>query len=545
MFGRLEIARSRWAAIGAVSVVLVGGGGLLTASASGSPGASSFVPITPCRLLDTRSPGTIGPKATPLEAQTSFTAAVWGTNGNCTIPSDATGLSMNVVAINPTADSYLTIYPADKPLPLSSSLNWVGGQAPTPNAVTVGVSADGQIAFFNNAGTVDLAADIVGYYEPSGSGPAGPQGLPGTPGTNGTNGVTPAQVVWVAKSGGDFTSVIAALASITDASAAKPYVVRIAPGTYTEPAGVALKDYVDLEGSGQTNTVITATTTATSNATVRATGVFHGEVRELTITNTGGGAANAYGLRLDSVTPASATRITDVTVNTTGSTSTNYGTYVNAAAPIITGLTTTATGGVNAYGLTSFAAQPVVSAITALGSGATSLNTGVSAESSSTLVMTDSTATAVSQLVGTSRGVLVTGSTGDFTGVKMAATTTNASFLSSGLIAVGSTVTLSTVTATSSGTAPSSAGIGSISTTITMTNTTTQGLQGINSLGSATYNVRNSTIIGSTNTINLPAGAVTVTNSMLYGGAVTGAATFKCTFTVDEAAVALAANCAG
>ncbi len=37
-------------------------------------------------------------------------------------------------------------------------------QAPTPNAVTVDVPHDGQVSFYNEAGLVNIVADIVGYY---------------------------------------------------------------------------------------------------------------------------------------------------------------------------------------------------------------------------------------------------------------------------------------------------------------------------------------------------------------------------------------------
>lgn len=89
---------------------------------------------------------------------------------------------MNVVAINPTLDSYLTVYPSDAlSVPLASNLNWVAGQAPVPNAVTGTLSATGKISFFNNAGQVDIAADIMGYFTP-GAGAQGPPGPKGDPG---------------------------------------------------------------------------------------------------------------------------------------------------------------------------------------------------------------------------------------------------------------------------------------------------------------------------------------------------------------------------
>jgi hypothetical protein len=188
--------RSRGVAVGVVVATLLGGGQLLRASAAGSTPASSFVPITPCRLFDTRAGvDNIGPRAAPLGPQETLLARVWGTNGNCTIPDGATGVSLGVVIVNPTAGSFLTVFPGDAVRPLSSNVNWQSGQAPTPNAVTGALSADGRLGFYNLAGTVDLLVDIVGYYEvstPGGSqgspGPKGDTGAQGSPGPRGTTG---------------------------------------------------------------------------------------------------------------------------------------------------------------------------------------------------------------------------------------------------------------------------------------------------------------------------------------------------------------------
>ena len=158
--------RTRWAAVGAAFAVTVGSGGLMTASATLDSGARSvFVPITPCRVMDTRpAPATVGPRTAPIGEFDTYSIAVLGTNGNCSIAGDAVGLSLNVTAVNPTGNSYLTVYPSDVSRPTASNLNWVAGQAPVPNAVTTDVSGDGRISFFNNAGTVDVVVDILGYY---------------------------------------------------------------------------------------------------------------------------------------------------------------------------------------------------------------------------------------------------------------------------------------------------------------------------------------------------------------------------------------------
>ncbi len=145
--------------------------------------ASSFVPIVPCRLADTR-PGSdhVGERSSAIGAEESVTFAVWGSHGNCIIPSTATGIATNVTAVNPTARSFLTVYPSDAQRPLTSNLNWTPSSSPTPNQVTIALSDAGAVSAFNMNGRIDVIIDIVGYYEPATSGPAGPQGPPGDPG---------------------------------------------------------------------------------------------------------------------------------------------------------------------------------------------------------------------------------------------------------------------------------------------------------------------------------------------------------------------------
>jgi hypothetical protein len=159
--------RVRWAAIGAAVAVAVGAGGIGIARATVTTGARPvFVSITPCRLVDTRpAPTTVGTRATPLNPAETATFTVHGSNGNCTIPTGAVAIDANVTITAPTSDGFLTMFPADAALPNASNLNWTAGQAPTPNAVTVDLSADGKVKVFNERGTVNVIIDIVGYYE--------------------------------------------------------------------------------------------------------------------------------------------------------------------------------------------------------------------------------------------------------------------------------------------------------------------------------------------------------------------------------------------
>jgi hypothetical protein len=135
---------------------------------SGAPnldGQSTFVPIEPCRLLDTRpAPTTVGPRATPLGPGETYRQQVTGPNGDCNVPSGATAVTMNTTALSATDWSFATIHPAGTPLPNASSLNYVPGQAPIPNSVTVTLSPGGAIDIYNAFGSVDLLADVTGYY---------------------------------------------------------------------------------------------------------------------------------------------------------------------------------------------------------------------------------------------------------------------------------------------------------------------------------------------------------------------------------------------
>jgi predicted regulator of Ras-like GTPase activity (Roadblock/LC7/MglB family) len=143
------------------------GGGIHLARAGVDPGPRNvYVAIAPCRLFDTRAGAdNIGPRNTPLSTADTFTAQVTGTNGNCTIPANAVAIVTNVTAVSPTASSFITVYPADLATrPTASNLNVSANQAPQPNLVTTTLSATGAISVYNHLGTVDLIADITGYY---------------------------------------------------------------------------------------------------------------------------------------------------------------------------------------------------------------------------------------------------------------------------------------------------------------------------------------------------------------------------------------------
>ncbi len=56
----------------------------------------------------------------------------------------------------------MTAWPAGEARPVTSNLNVPPGDT-RPNLVIVKVGAGGRVSFYNDAGTVDLIADVAGW----------------------------------------------------------------------------------------------------------------------------------------------------------------------------------------------------------------------------------------------------------------------------------------------------------------------------------------------------------------------------------------------
>ena len=140
-----SIVRARWAAIGAAVAVTLGAGGGIGWLAHADSAPSTFVGITPCRLFDTRPGSPVGDRTTPLAAGETFARQVWGTNGGCTIPSTATGISYNLTAPDPTVTGFIKLLTGDAAAPNASAINPVAGGGTKANSGIVGLSATGGI----------------------------------------------------------------------------------------------------------------------------------------------------------------------------------------------------------------------------------------------------------------------------------------------------------------------------------------------------------------------------------------------------------------
>lgn len=129
------------------------------------PTGNVFTGLTPARLLDTRPDGNtidgsfqrggaLGPVATT-------DVVVVGRGG---VPASGVGaVALNVTATQPTAPSFLTVYPGGAPRPNASNVNFAKGQT-VPNMVIVPVSADGKISVYNNFGSTHVVIDVLGWF---------------------------------------------------------------------------------------------------------------------------------------------------------------------------------------------------------------------------------------------------------------------------------------------------------------------------------------------------------------------------------------------
>lgn len=122
-------------------------------------GFGQFVPVTPCRVADTRlSIGPFGGPALVANATRIFTIPA----SACNVPLAAKAYSLNITAVPQGVLAFLTVWPAGGPMPLVSTLNAQDGQV-TANAALVPAGVGGGIAVFAPNGT-HLVIDVNGYF---------------------------------------------------------------------------------------------------------------------------------------------------------------------------------------------------------------------------------------------------------------------------------------------------------------------------------------------------------------------------------------------
>jgi hypothetical protein len=151
-------------------------------------GASTYHPITPVRLLDTRYGNGHAGK---LTANVPVTFQIAGRGG---VPAEATAVTASLTVVDASAAWAVYVGPDPVAHPGSSTINFTAHQI-LSNGLTVALSATGSLSatYMGPTGaTTDLVFDVTGYYVPGSSGatyhPMDPQRLVDTRYSTGLSG---------------------------------------------------------------------------------------------------------------------------------------------------------------------------------------------------------------------------------------------------------------------------------------------------------------------------------------------------------------------
>jgi alpha-tubulin suppressor-like RCC1 family protein/type IV secretory pathway TrbD component len=130
----------------------------------------TYSALTPARLLDTRPGQTtidnLFAQSGRISAGQIFDLQVLGRGG---VPaSGVSAVALNVTVTDPTAESFLSVFPKGEAIPNTSNLNFTPGQT-IPNMVISKVGADGSISIRNGTGAVHVIVDIAGWFAQDGA----------------------------------------------------------------------------------------------------------------------------------------------------------------------------------------------------------------------------------------------------------------------------------------------------------------------------------------------------------------------------------------
>ncbi len=139
-----------------------------------------YVPVTPCRMVDTRA----GVPATPFAVDETRTLRVAGSGaedfasagvapqggvaGGCGVPANATAVELTVTAASPEGSGFLRAGPNTSGDPTGTLLNFTAAQGIT-NTASVAFVGDGQLKVKVFGARTHVLIDVQGYYVSTGA----------------------------------------------------------------------------------------------------------------------------------------------------------------------------------------------------------------------------------------------------------------------------------------------------------------------------------------------------------------------------------------
>jgi hypothetical protein len=124
---------------------------------------STYIPLTPSRLLETRpgQPPTIDGQSSGIGSLATGTETRLAVVGRAGVPVTASAVVLNITSTASTRAGFVTVYPCGGERPTTSNLNYSSGQT-IANNVTAKLGASGSVCLFNSSAT-DLIVDLGGY----------------------------------------------------------------------------------------------------------------------------------------------------------------------------------------------------------------------------------------------------------------------------------------------------------------------------------------------------------------------------------------------
>lgn len=137
-----------------------------------------FIPVPPCRVMDTRSgfmgfqkfsAGETRPSRITFAGMNGNFTISGGSPTNCNLPNSpgiASAVALNITVVSPTTSGYITLFPYNTARPLAATLNFNAGDVRGNFAVVQSYqsySVSNSIQIYSTSVT-DLVIDVVGYY---------------------------------------------------------------------------------------------------------------------------------------------------------------------------------------------------------------------------------------------------------------------------------------------------------------------------------------------------------------------------------------------
>jgi hypothetical protein len=145
-----------------VLAAVVFAGAALVAPPVAAQTGYTYVPVTPCRAVDTRY-GYGGIVNSGIQRNFSIKTV-------CGVPTNAVAATMNMTVVGPTQTGFESLWPNGSPFPGVSSINFNTGEPAIANGAVVMLgTATPDLATVYGSGpgnwTLHLILDVTGYYK--------------------------------------------------------------------------------------------------------------------------------------------------------------------------------------------------------------------------------------------------------------------------------------------------------------------------------------------------------------------------------------------